>query len=111
MSESANKLDTAFDKTQKEIKALNAKPAPETEIVAKERELTSVAAEIDEVKSRAIEGIGSIRSWDDVADTADSIALLHGKPTYTKDVDTYSETFTQPQYVQFGVRLVLIHLL
>lgn len=46
----------------------------------------SVATEIDAVKSKVIENIGSSRSWDDVTDVADSIALLHGKPTYTKDV-------------------------
>ncbi len=59
---------------------------------------TDVAEKIDAVKSRAIEGIGSSRSWDDVAETADSIALLHGKPTYTADVDTYSKTFTKADY-------------
>lgn len=58
----------------------------------------SVADEIDNVKAQVIDGINSSRCWEDVSEAADSIALLHGKPTYTKDVDTYASKFIKPEY-------------
>lgn len=58
----------------------------------------SAAKEIDELKETKIKDINFCTNWDAVTKIADLIAFLHGKPTYTQDVDTYADVFTNPKY-------------
>jgi hypothetical protein len=56
------------------------------------------AQKIDQIKETMNDNLGACKSWDEVAEVADAIAVFHGKPNYTQDVDTYLAQFTSPNF-------------